>query len=80
MTDRVRFDSDDEAALRALDPDFSIAADGEVATSVGDIEIVRVGGDRFQLTVTFPGGEKFLISLSRDQTLRQLGVCAETEQ
>ena len=77
MTDRIQFDSQDRAALRALDNDFMIDPSEEVATSVGDIEIVRVAGDRFQFTVTFPGGEEFLILLSRDRTLEQLGVNAE---
>jgi DNA repair exonuclease SbcCD ATPase subunit len=78
MTDRVRLDLQDKAALRALDSDFMIDPSEEVATSVGDIEIVRVAGDRFQFTVTFSGGEKFLISLSRSRTLEQLGVRAES--
>ena len=74
-----QLDSLDQAALRALDSDFTIDASGEVATIAGniEIEIVRVGGDRFQFTVTFPGGEEFLILLSRDRTLEQLGVNAE---
>jgi len=77
MTDRIQFDFLDKAALRKLDNDFTIDTSGEIATITGDIEIVRVGGDRFQFTVTFPGGEEFLILLSRDRTLEQLGVNAE---
>ena len=37
MTDRVKFDFQDKAALRKLDSGFTIDADGEVATSAGDM-------------------------------------------
>jgi hypothetical protein len=82
MTDRVRLDLQDRAALRALDSDFAIDAGGEIATIAGDIkiEIIRVAGDRFQLTITFAGDKEFLILLSRDQTLKQLGVCEEVPE
>ena len=78
MADRVRFDSRDKAALRKLDNDFTIDASDKVATIAGDIEIVRVAGDRFQLTITFPGGVEFPILLSRNQTLKQLGFRDES--
>jgi hypothetical protein len=80
MADRVRFDSRDKAALRKLDTDFTIAADGEVATIAGniEIEIVRVAGERFQLTLNFPGGMEFPILLSRSRTLEQLGFRDES--
>jgi hypothetical protein len=80
MTDRVRLDLQDKAALRALDSDFVIAADGEVATIAGDmkVEIIRVADERYQLAINFPGGEEFIILLSRDRTLEQLGVHDES--
>jgi hypothetical protein len=81
VTDRVGFDLQDRAALRALDSDFVIAADGEVATIADTrIEIVRGTDDRYRLTITFSGGEKFLILLSRDQTLKQLGIREEVPE
>jgi hypothetical protein len=79
MTDRIRFDLQDKAALRALDSDCAIDASGEVATITGSvkIEIVRVGDERYQLAIDFPGKE-FVILLSRDRTLEQLGICDES--
>jgi hypothetical protein len=76
MTDRVRLDSSDKAALRALDSDFAIDAGGEIATIAGDmkVEIVRVTDERYQLAITFPNDQEFIILLSRSRTLEQLGV------
>jgi hypothetical protein len=75
---QMQFDTPDKAALRALDATFTIN-DGETATITGEmtVEIVRPGENRFRLTVTFPGGEEFVVNLSRSQTLEQLGVEAD---
>ena len=50
------FDAQDQAALHALDDDFAISGDGEVATITGEMEVVMVrpadgGGARFRLTL-----------------------------
>jgi hypothetical protein len=62
MARHLQFDDQDKRALRALDADVAISADGETATVAGEmgIEIVRPaddGGDRLWLTITLPGGK-----------------------
>ena len=53
--------------------EFEIDDGGEVATISGvEVEIVRLSDDdgaRLQLQLGFPGGEKFIVYLSRNQTL-----------
>jgi hypothetical protein len=71
----VQLDDRDKRALRALD-DFTISADGETATIVGEMKvaIVRPADDRFCLTISFPSGETLDVRIMRDQLLQQLGV------
>jgi hypothetical protein len=74
----IRFDDQDKRALAALDADFAISADGEVAAVSGqmEVEIVRLagdGGDRFRLRIRFPG-EELDIKIGRAQLLEQLNV------
>jgi hypothetical protein len=79
MTDRLQLDFQDRAALRALDGDFAIGADGEIATIADTkVKITRVADDRLQLAIIFPGGVEFPILLSRNQTLKQLGFRDES--
>ena len=66
----LQLDDQDRAALRKLDDDFAITADGETATVAGEmeVEIVRPaddGGDRFWLTIRFPGGEELDVRIAR---------------
>jgi hypothetical protein len=74
----MQFDTQDQAALRALD-DFTISADGETATVAGKMEVVVVrpaddDGSRFWLTIKFPGGETLDVRIARTQLLQQLGI------
>jgi hypothetical protein len=66
----------DRRALEALDGDFKIGANGERAVISGEmeIEIIRPDADRLELTIRFPGDERFLIRLLRTQLLHELGV------
>ena len=78
----MRFDEQDKRALRALDSDFTISADGETATVAGEmeIEIVRLahdGGDRLWLTI--PGGEEFAVRVFRSALLEAAGIEADEE-
>jgi hypothetical protein len=79
MPRHMKFDAQDKAALRALDSDFVISADGETATVAGEMEvvIVRPADDRFQLTLKFPGGETLDVRIRRAQLLEQLDVEAD---
>ena len=75
----LRFDAQDRAALRALDNDFTISADGETATVTGEMEVVMVrpaddGGARFRLTLKFPSGETLDMRIARAQLLEQLDI------
>ena len=63
-------------ACVALD-DFS-----ETATVVGEMEVCLVrpaddGGDRFWLTIKFPGGETLDVRIARTQLLEQLDIEAD---
>jgi hypothetical protein len=65
----------DKAALRALDNDFTINADGETATVAGEMEVCVVrpaddGGAWFWLTIKFPGGETLDVRIARAQLLQ----------
>ena len=67
----MRFDEQDKRALRALDSDFTISADGETATVTGEMEVKIIrpaddGGNQFWLTIQLPGGEEH----SGDMVLR----------
>jgi hypothetical protein len=75
----MRLDAQDNAALRALDDDFTINADGETAVINGEMEIVlvRPADDRFQLTLKFPSGETLDVRIRRAQLLEQLDVEAD---
>jgi hypothetical protein len=75
----MRLDAQDNAALRALDDDFTINADGETAVINGEMEIVlvRPADDRFQLTLEFPSGETLDVRIRRAQLLEQLDVEAD---
>jgi hypothetical protein len=76
------FDTQDKAALRALDDDFVISADGETARITGEMEVVIVrpaddGGARFWLTITFPNNETLDVRIRRAQLLERLDVEAD---
>ena len=75
----MRLDAQDNAALRALDDDFTINADGETAVINSEMEIVlvRPADDRFQLTLEFPSGETLDVRIRRAQLLEQLDVEAD---
>jgi hypothetical protein len=75
----MRLDAQGNAALRALDDDFTINADGETAVINGEMEIVlvRPADDRFQLTLEFPSGETLDVRIRRAQLLEQLDVEAD---
>jgi hypothetical protein len=75
----MRLDAQGNAALRALDDDFTINADGETAVINGGMEIVlvRPADDRFQLTLEFPSGETLDVRIRRAQLLEQLDVEAD---
>ena len=82
MAQHIRFDDRDKAALRALDDDFTISADGETATVAGEMEVVIVrpaddGGARFWLTIRFPSGETLDVRIRRAQLLEQPDVEAD---
>jgi hypothetical protein len=77
----MQLDNQDQAALRALD-DFTISADGEIASIKGEmkVEVVRPADDdgaRFLLSIEFPNGEKLDVRIARTQLLQQLGVEAK---
>jgi hypothetical protein len=74
----MQFDTQDQAALRALD-DFTISADGEIASIKGEMKVEVVcpaddDGARFWLTIKFPGGETLDVRIARTQLLQQLGI------
>ena len=74
MTRNMRFDDQDKRALRALELDFAISADGEIATVAGEmkVELVRPaddGGGRLWLTIRLPGGEEFAVRVFRSALL-----------
>jgi hypothetical protein len=70
----MQFDTQDQAALRALD-DFTISADG-TATVAGEMEVVVVrpaddDGARFWLTIKFPGGETLDVRIARTPAIQR---------
>ena len=73
----MRFDDQDRAALRALD-NFTISADGEIATVAGEMKIEMVrpvhAGDQFWLTIRLPSGEELNAVIQRAALLQQLGI------
>ena len=78
----LRLDDQDKAALRSLDTDFVISADGETATVTGEmeVEIVRPaddGGARLWLTLKFPSGETLDVRIRCAWLLEQLDVEAD---
>ena len=81
MASHIRFDTQDRAALRALDEDFEISADGETASITGEMRttVVRpADGNQFWLTIAFPNGELFDVRIARAQLLEQLDI--ETDE
>ena len=80
MTKRMQFDGRDKAAFAALDGDTTIAPNGEVATVISgqmEVEVTRLagdGGERFWLTIRFPGGEELDVRIARSQLLEQLDI------
>ena len=75
----MQFDAQDKAALHKLDDDFTISADGEVATVAGEMELKIIrpdhdGGTQFWLTIQLPGGEELDVRIRRTQLLEQLDV------
>jgi hypothetical protein len=75
----MQLDNQDKAALRALDADFAVDADGEIAKVTGkmEVEIIRPAdndGAQLLLTIVFPGGERFDVRLRRAQLLEQLNI------
>ena len=82
MSQRLQFNTEDRAALAALDTDFAISPGGEHASISGEMEITveRLAddaGNQFLLTITFPGGEQLEVRLRRSQLLEQLDVEAD---
>jgi hypothetical protein len=79
MAKCLQFDTQDKAALRALDDGFVISADGETASITGEMQItlVRPANDRFQLTLKFPSGEELDVRIARAQLLDQLDIEAD---
>jgi hypothetical protein len=78
MAQHIQLDDQDKAALRALDA-FTVDADGETASVVGEMEVVVVrpadnDGARFLLTLRFPSGEELEVRIARTQLLEQLGI------
>jgi hypothetical protein len=79
MSQHIQLDASDIKALRVLDSDFIISADGEVAKLVGEMEVTVVrpaddGGARLLLTLKLPNGELFDVRLARAQLLQQLNI------
>jgi hypothetical protein len=77
----MKFDTQDKAALRALDTGFVLSADGETATVAGEmeVEIVRFtsdGVDQFRLRFKFPNNE-LDVKIRRSQLLQELDVEAD---
>jgi hypothetical protein len=77
----MKFDDQDKCALRKLDNNFTISADGETATVTGEmeVEVTRLGladdgVDQFQLRFKFPGDELLNIKIRRVQLLEQLDM------
>jgi hypothetical protein len=75
----MKFDDQDKAALHALDDDFTISDDGEVAKLEGEmkVEIARPAydsGSLLYLTITLPGGEEFAMTIRHDQLLEAAGI------
>jgi hypothetical protein len=71
----MQFTDKDQAALRKLDPDVEINANG-TATISGEmhVEITR-HEDRFQVKFTFPnGGQQLDVAIRHSQLLRELGI------
>ena len=75
----LKLDALDRQMLAALDPDFAVDDNNEVATISGPItiKIVRTADDRLQLMIEF-SEQEFPILLSRSQTLRQLNMVDES--
>jgi hypothetical protein len=76
MSEHMQLDTQDRAALRALD-EFTIDADGKTAKVAGEMEVTIVrpaddDGIRFLLTLRFPGGEELEVRIARAQLLEQL--------
>jgi hypothetical protein len=76
MAKCLPLDSQDQRALRALDGDFVISADGETASITGEMEVtaVRLDDARLQLRLKFPGGEELDVRIARAQLLQELDV------
>jgi hypothetical protein len=79
MARRLQLDAQDKQALHALDDTFTIGADGDTATVVGEMEvkIVRPADDdgaRFWLTIKFPSNETLDVKIRRVQLLQQLDI------
>ena len=82
MAQRLQFDVQDQAALRALDDTFTLDAAGEVATVTGEmeVEVIRLADDdgaRFKLTIRFPNGEELEVRIARQQLLQELEIAAD---
>jgi hypothetical protein len=78
----MRFDAQDQAVLAALDSDFTISADGEIASITGEMELKIIrpdhdGGNQFWLTIQLPGGEELDVRIRRAQLLEQLDIEAD---
>jgi hypothetical protein len=75
----MQLDNQDKAALRALDADFTVDANGEAAKITGEMQVIIIrpadnDGAQLLLTIVFPGGELFDVRLGRAQLLQQLGI------
>ena len=72
MTQYVRLDTRDLAAIAALDEDFIHAEDGMSATVTGNMTftIARCAGDgieQYKLKLELPSGEPFEMNIRRSQ-------------
>lgn len=80
MTNRIRFDPQDQAVLRALDHEFVISNDVAVIEGEMQVEVVRptdADGTQLWITLKFPGGEKLDVKIARAQLLQELGIGAD---
>jgi hypothetical protein len=74
---RIQFNTQDRRAVAALDDDFTVNDNNDVAVIAGEmrVEIMRIaGGDQFRLRIGFPGGEQLDVRIARSQMMRELNV------
>ena len=84
MTEFMKLDTEDERALHALDPDFAVNADRELASIAGSMKLTIVraaddGGIRLRLQIQFPNDEKLDVWISRERLLHELGIIGDDD-